>query len=458
MPDPEPPAPLSGSALPIDHRARLQPGIIQPRALQPGTADVPIPEHLAAASAQPAPVGRLFVTLYALAYMGTWLALMCPVLVTLSLKMTALVGSDRAPGQLALVTGTGALLAMFGNPLFGSLSDRTTSQFGMRRPWMLIGFAGGLVGIVIVAVAPTVPVALVGWCITQLMFNAVLATQTAVLPDHVPAKQRGTVSGILGICMPIALVIGSYIVQLFSPDQFLMFVVPTVIAAIPVIAFAVLLKDRRLAPADRIPFSAKEFASSFYVNPLANRDFSWAFVSRFLFILAYSFLTTYQTFYLIHRVGVGADDVAHVVFLGTLANSTVWIVLSLVGGPLSDRLRRRKPFVLTASAVYGIALVVLAVATHQNGYLIAMTIAGLGMGVYMAVDLALVTDVLPDTEHAAKDLGVFNIASALPQSIAPAIAPAILAVGGRSYSFLYAVAAVVAVLGALAVLRVRSVH
>ena len=76
----------------------------------------------------------------------------------------------------------------------------------------------------------------------------------------------------------------------------------------------------------------------------------------------------------------------------------------------------------------------------------------------MAVDFALVVDVLPRQDHNAKDLGVFNIAGALPFSIAPAIAPAILAIGSGGYSVLYAVAGVCAVMGAFAIWRVKGVR
>ena len=99
---------------------------------------------------------------------------------------------------------------------------------------------------------------------------------------------------------------------------------------------------------------------------------------------------------------------------------------------------------------------VIAAASGFNGFLVGMAIGGLGFGIYMAVDLALVADVLPDTDHAAKDLGVLNIAGALPSSIAPAIAPAILPIGGGSYGVLYAVAGVCALLGAAAILPVRA--
>ena len=77
---------------------------------------------------------------------------------------------------------------------------------------------------------------------------------------------------------------------------------------------------------------------------------------------------------------------------------------------------------------------------------------------YAAVDLALVVDVLPDKDNAAKDLGVFNIGGALPFSIAPAIAPAILAISSGSYGVLYAVAGLCAIIGAFAVLPVTRVR
>jgi MFS family permease len=127
------------------------------------------------------------------------------------LKVNSLVGIEQAPRSLAVVTGIGALLAMVGNPFFGKMSDRTSSQLGMRRPWMVIGLVGGSLGILIVALAPSIAVVLVGWCIAQLLFNALLAALAAVLPDQVPAPQRGLVSGVLGVCVPIASVSGTFL-------------------------------------------------------------------------------------------------------------------------------------------------------------------------------------------------------------------------------------------------------
>ena len=119
--------------------------------------------------------------------MGTCLVLIAPLLVTLALKVNSLVGDDQAPDSLALVTGVGALVAMLGNPFFGKLSDRTSSRAGHaaavdgHRPARRLRSASSSS-----RWRPNVPVVLVGWCIAQLFFNALLAALVAVLPGPGP--------------------------------------------------------------------------------------------------------------------------------------------------------------------------------------------------------------------------------------------------------------------------------
>jgi MFS family permease len=403
-------------------------------------------------------VGRGWITRFTLAFIGTNLLFLAPLLVTLPLKVNALVGIDQAPNDLALVAGLGAALAIFANPFFGRMSDRTTARFGMRRPWMLIGLAGGSLGILVIALAPSIPVVVVGWCLAQVSLNALLAALVAVIPDQVPTTQHGVVSGLVGICLPIASVSATFLVKLFAGNELAMFLVPAGMGGLFVALFALTLDDRRLAHADRPAWSAREFATTFYVDPRKSPDFAWAFVSRFLFVLAYAFLATYLAYYLLEHIDSTDADVPQQIFLGTLLQSASLIAASLVGGKLSDRLSRRKIFVFSASIVYGLALFVLAIASSFSGVLVGMAISGLGFGLYFAVDLALVLDVLPSKDDAAKDLGVFNMAGAVPFALAPAIAPLILAIGGGSYGVLYAVAGVCAIVGAFAILRVRRVR
>ncbi len=171
--------------------------------------------------------------------------MIAPLLVSLALTVNSLVGLDQAPKSLALVTGIGSVLAMVGNPLFGRLSDRTTSRHWMRRPWMVIGLAGGTVGTLTVAVAPSVPVVLIGWCTAQVFLNALLAAQVAVLHDQVPAVQCGAVSGIRGVCVPVAAVAATYPVQAFDHSAPAKFLVPCAVGGC--------LRPRVRGPAARPP-------------------------------------------------------------------------------------------------------------------------------------------------------------------------------------------------------------
>ncbi|TMF98214.1 MAG: MFS transporter, partial [Chloroflexi bacterium] len=312
--------------------------------------------------------------------------------------------------------------------------------------------------ILVVALAPNIPIVLVGWCMAQLFFNALLAAFIAVLPDQVPRAQRGLVSGVLGVCLPIAAVSGTLLVKLFTGNPVATFLVPCATGGFFILLFVVALKDRRLARAARPAWSLREFASTFYVKPRTSPDFAWAFASRFMFLLAYALLTTYEAYFLLGKIGSAVADVPQQIFLGTLVQSVLIVAASLSAGKLSDWTGRRKIFVFIASIVYGLAMFAVAIASNFNGFLVGMAISGLGFGIYTAVDLALVADVLPNKDNVGKDLGVFNIAGALPFSIAPAGAPAILAIGGGNYGVLYAAAGIFAIIGAVAILPVRGVR
>ena len=418
----------------------------------------PTVHPLAAVPPDPPRVGWRFIALYALSYAGGSLLFLGPLLVSLALKVNDLVGIGDAPRSLALVTGVGSLFAIVSNPLFGRLSDRTTSRLGMRRPWMIVGLVGGAIGTLTVALAPTIAVVLVGWCIAQVFLNALLAAQIAILPDQVPTRQRGLVSGILGICLPAASVAATYLVQAFDTTQLAMFLAPLLVGGVLVCVFTAFLHDRRLDPTTRPPWSLRQLAGSFYVSPRANPDFAWAFASRFMLVMAYAFLVTYQAYYLIDRIGLPESDVARQIYLGTLGQSVAIIVASPLAGRLSDRLGRRKIFVAAAALTYAMSLALIATAHDVGGYRLGMIIGGVGFGMYMAVDLALVVDVLPDPNSAAKDLGVLNIAGALPFAVAPALAPVVLGLSDTSYSVLYLVAGACALLGAVAIIPIRRVR
>jgi MFS family permease len=410
---------------------------------------------IAVTGAEPARrVGWRFLLVYALAYTGTWIALLTPVVITISLKIRELTPGEAA-GMHSLVLSIGAFFALASNPLFGRLSDRTASRFGMRRPWLVGGVICGAVALLIVARAQSVATLLIGWCLAQMSFNAVLAALVAVLPDQVPAEQRGTVAGVIGTCMPLGQLAGTFIVDSISKSLLAKFIVPALIGAAAILLLAFTLSDRHL---DRTQ-PVRETVSWYWVSPRRYPDFAWAWLSRFLVVLGTAFLTTYQPFYLTEKLGLPNSEVERLVFGSMLVQASLVVVLSLVGGRLSDALQRRKVFVIGGAIAYAIGLWLIALADSYTMFLVGMAATGIGHGLYFAVDLALVTEVLPDRQRdAAKDLGILNVTNALPQSIAPLLGPVILAVSGGDYAWLFFAAGAVALAGSLAILPVRRVR
>ncbi|KAB2342494.1 MFS transporter [Actinomadura rudentiformis] len=399
---------------------------------------------------------RGFAGLLAVANLGLWMPLIPPVLVTLQLRLEDLDPANKERNA-GIVLGIGAFLALVGNPLAGRLSDRTASRFGRRRPWLICGMAGGTAGLAVVALVPSLPAILLGWCLAQLSFNATLAALAATIPDQVPVERRGSMSGILGFSQIIAIAAGVGIVA-SVPGIAAKFLVPAVLGTVLVTAFALLLPDRRLAePA--APFSLREFAGTFWVNPRNHPDFGYAWLTRFLVSFGVFAPLTYLAFFLPDRVGIAEDDVDRTVALLVVIGLGCTAITSVLGGWLSDRAGRRKPFVIGSGAVLAAGTGLLAPATSLPQVIAAQIVLGIAGGMFLAVDMALITQVLPDPETMAKDLGVINIANTLPQSLAPAAAPLFLAIGdGTNYPAFYGFAALCALAGAVFVTRIKSVR
>ncbi|MGW6360004.1 MFS transporter [Streptomyces sp. NPDC055092] len=144
----------------------------------------------------------------------------------------------------------------------------------------------------------------------------------------------------------------------------------------------------------------------------------------------------------------------HVQILGLIVTGA-----SQTAGWLSDRFGRHKPFIATAALLFGVGMLILSQADTVALFYCAELVLGLGFGMYLGVDLALVIDVLPDPENPSKDLGIFNIAMSAPQIFAPALGALLISLGGgHNYSILLITSCLVCLCGALAILPVRKVR
>ena len=353
-------------------------------------------------------VSARFIAVFALAYAALWLALLTPAIITLALRVRQLAPGDPT-GPISWILLSGALVALISNPVFGALSDRTTSRFGRRRPWLVGGMVCGCASLAVIGSAPTISVVLVGWCIAQLAYNAVLAAMVAIIPDQIPASQRGTVVGILGVCMPVGQITGTYLVKQLSSDMTLTLIVPGLIGAAGVLVLAYVLPDEPRRGSS-VASPAPPAAASPWPPPAtrSHRDFSWAWLSRVLFTTGSCFLQAYQPFFLFDALKIDPVEVPQLIFRSTLVSASMVVTWSLIAGRLSDLTGRRKPFVMAGSMIQGLGLWLIAAAHSYSMLLAGVALMGMGHGLYEGVDLALVTDVLPTGTNMPPRISVFS--------------------------------------------------
>jgi MFS family permease len=200
-----------------------------------------------------------------------------------------------------------------------------------------------------------------------------------------------------------------------------------------------------------------EFARTFWVSPRRYPDFAWAWISRFLLVLGSFMFTTFRFFWMKDEIGLNDAQAAGTVATGVLIYTIVLVIIGQAAGYISDRLGRRKFLVFLSTALFAVGLGLLTQVDTVAGFYWVEAILGAAYGIYMGVDLALVLAVLPHPEDNAKDLGVFNIANAGPQSLAPFVGAVLIGGAAKNYDLLYVVAAALTFLGALAIVPVKKV-
>ena len=360
-------------------------------------------------------------------------------------------------GNLAFITAIGAAAAMFAQPIAGLLSDRTRSRFGRRAPWMVAGVLIGGLALVGMGFANSLVQIAIAWVIVQVAYNFTQGPLSAILPDRIPRAVRGTFSALVGVGTMLGAVGGQVVGSAFAENIGAGYVIVAGFALVAITLFVVFNPDHSSVDAPREKFDFKAFIGTFWVNPVKHPDFFWAFTGRLLLYTGYFGVTGYQLYILQDYIGLGGDAAAMVPLFGVV--SLIGIVgATAISGPLSDKLgRRRKIFVFISSAVVGLSMLVPIFVPTVPGWFVFAFVSGLGFGCFSAVDQALMSEVLPSAKSFGKDLGVVNIAAALPQVLAPAFAGAIiLAFGG--YIALFPIGIVLAVLGAFAVWPIKAVR
>jgi len=414
----------------------------------------PAPSALAEPSSSP---GRWWLLAMCLLNAGIMLALYAPIQVLLAQQSESI-----APGWkeilLALTTAAGALSATVLNPVWGALSDRTTGRRGRRWPWVLGGLVASVGSLLLLATADSIAVLVLGWVLAQAALNAMFAPIIAAIPDLVPVRERGASGGLVAVSQTVGVALASGI-PFLTDSVGAAYVV--IVVALAVLAIPYLLRSRDVplrreelaaARAARVPRADRTAADT-----AVRRDFRWAWVTRFLMQFGNALVLLFLFYYLQDGLALGREEAEGGVFLLTAIYAATTIVTAVVGGVLSDRVGRRKPFVIASGLVVSVAFAILALGGTFVTALIAAIVLGLGFGMYQAVDFALITQVLPDSGDRGRDMGILNIASGLPQLVAPLVSIALIGGFGVNYALIFGLGGVVSLLGSILVVRIRGV-
>ncbi len=359
--------------------------------------------------------------------------------------------------KVALLAGislAGGITAILGNLLAGALSDRTTSRFGRRRPWIISGALLSALSLVLLGLAPGILVVAIGVILFQFCINIDIASLAALVPDQVPVRQRATVSAFAGLALPLGSVLGLILIaQVFNSAYTSYYVLAGILVV--VIAFFVLVTRDAALPAGSLPaFDLKVFFASF-LHPFQSRDFSLTLIGRILVIFGYYTVVGYLLYYLQDALHDAKATQSVAIF--QVLSTIVLVIATISSGIISDRLQRRKPFVIAASIILALGLLILAFFPVWSLVLVAAALIGIGFGIFLSSDLALQTQVLPSHQDNGKDLGILNTANLLPQILVPIVVGIVLAIF-HSYPALFLIAAIASCVGGGIIILVKSVR
>jgi MFS family permease len=364
------------------------------------------------------------------------------------------------------VIGVGAISSALATPIVGALSDRTghggrLGRFsGRRHRWTLAMVVLAAACLVVLAEQATVFGVALLWFLFSAFQNGEYASLSAAVPDHVPVRQRATVSGWVGMPIALGLVLGTVlVVDVLGQHLVSGYITLAVLMVLLALPFVLFTPDYPLAPEHREPFSWRRLASSYWLSPRAYPDFGWAWLTRFLTSLAIAMGTLYLLYFLrdaVHYARLFPGQTAADGLLILIVIYTVCVVIaSIIGGIISDRRGRRKMLVTASGLLMAAAALLLTFFQTWPAALGAAVLFGVGYGAYIAVDQALITQVLPAARDRAKDLGIINIAIVCPGAIGAVIAAPLVSLAG--YPALFAATAVVAIAASVGVWQIKSV-
>ena len=407
---------------------------------------------------------QIHVSLLWFALFANWLTVV-PVILPDQVTTILGPGAVMKEGVSGTILAVGAVVALVMAPLAGALSDRVRSPRGRRRPFLISGIVGTCVGLaLLIPFGSGSSILLYAVVILNLQFwwNWACGPYAGLIPDVVPERDQASASAWMNIMSLLGTMAGNGIaVALYVHGH----PAPAIIALIilNLVCLLLTLRGVREPPAsgaDR-PFDLVSFLGSFWLSPSDHRNFYWVLITRLFANMGVWSVLTFLLFYLQDVIGIAEPDRVLPMLLG--AGALLGIPASLIGARLVERYGIVAIVRTTSWMMAGAAICYVLIAFRpQIALLLPVALVFFaGWGAYQAMDWALALKVLPKSEAAGKDMGIWHVALVLPQILGPAatgwiITGAKIAVSARfAYAVAFGIAAVWFILSAALIGRVR---
>lgn len=363
---------------------------------------------------------------------------------------------------LALLEGLGTIFAVVWQPAIGAISDRSTFRIGRRRPYIAIGAIGVVLCLSVMSVVPSFWLLFIVYSLLQLSSNTAQGPYQGMLPDQVPEDQRGEASGYYGFLQMIGLIAAAVIIGILIPERFRWLSILSIALVFAITAGLAVFGVHDVRTTRRSTETlGRSIATSFVLDVKRYPDFAWLMASRLLFLIALTGIERFALYFLQYTFKLTADAAKRDTGYLLIIIVSVAAVVSLTAGFLSERFGRKR-FVATACVIGALGAVLMVTAQSIPFVLLFGMILGIALGIFLSVDWAFATDLIPKAE-AGRYMGVSNIATASSGIIAGFLLGPIIDIfnnGGAStagYRVMFGVAAAFFVVAFLTLRPVREI-
>jgi MFS family permease len=362
--------------------------------------------------------------------------------------------------SLSLVTSVGLILPTLLTPLIGMLSDRTRSKWGRRAPWIVAGGVSGAALLCLMPLVPSIAVLVILWSLLQLAVGLAQGPLGATVADRVPEKQIGAASGITGLAAYFGAIIGAIVTgSLFAAIGLASYFPIALVLVLCTLPFVFFARDNSSREMVTEPLRMGGVFKS-YGAALRDSDYRLAWISKVLLYLGYGISSVYYVYMLQGYItpALSEQQAAQTAPLLQFAALPSTLLAMFVSGWWSDKVGRRKPFVIGASLIMATSFLIPFFSPTLPAMFAQAIIAGIGYGTFVVVDQALFIDVLPDRDAAARDLGMSSLGQNVGNVLGPVVAGMVVGIFGGAYGPVWPVGFMLVAVSALAILPVKRVR